>query len=279
MMKQRLNTIQKKFAGFFAVVLVTVAMSASLVYASEQGHVYDDGELLSDTEISELATLVESLEEKTGWEIFAVSTTDAGGKSAMAYADDFFDTHTDVDADGVVVLIDMDNREIYVSTCGEAIRYLTDDRIENVLDEGFAYVGDGEYAACYTAMLSKISYYYGYGIPSNQYNYDTETGAISRYRSLTFTEIGMALIVAILAGGGFGFFIKAKYQMKLNLDKYDYHKNGTVALSHSEDRFINETHTKHRIQSSSSGSGGSSGRSSTHHSSGGRSHGGGGRKF
>ena len=42
--------------------------------------------------------------------------------------------------DGLALLIDMDNREITVSTSGIAIRYLTDERIENILDAGYDHM-------------------------------------------------------------------------------------------------------------------------------------------
>ena len=67
--------------------------------------------------------------EESGWNVYAVTTDDAQGKSATAYADDFFDEHSTEQEDGVALLIDMDNREITISTCGIAIRYLTDSRI------------------------------------------------------------------------------------------------------------------------------------------------------
>ena len=250
---------------------------------TEDAVVYDNASLLTSEEALSLEADIKALEQTTGWEIFAVSTGDAGGKTAMAYADDFFDAHTDVDADGVVLLIDMDNREIYISTCGAAIRYLDDNRLDNILDEAYEYVLDAEYADCFREMLCGIEYYYQKGIPEGQYNYDTETGKVSVYHKLTVSEIFVTLLVAIGVGLLIYFSVVGKYRLKFGTYKYDFHRYGKIQLTNKEDRFLNKTVTHRVIATQNNGSGSShhsSGhRSSTHHSSSGRSHGGRGRKF
>ena len=246
-----------------------------------ENYVFDYAGLLSLEEIYELELQIADMREKTGWDIFAVTTDYAEGKSAMAYADDFYDERTAEDSDGMLVLIDMDNREIYVSTCGEAIRYLTDARIERILDDGFYYVSNGEYASCLAAMLSTAEYYFDAGIPQNQYNYDVETGAVSEYRVLTWMEVVPVFFLAVIVGLAIFFGVKKSYSMKGGRYEYPYMKYGKLDLTTHQDQFLRTHTTHHRIQTSSSGSGGrsSGGRSSTHRSSSGRSHGGGGRRF
>ena len=243
--------------------------------------VFDYAGLLSESEIADLEMQIADMKEKTGWDIFAVTTDYAEGKSSMAYADDFYDEYTAEDSDGILVLIDMDNREIYISTCGKAIRYLTDARIERVLDDGFYYVSNGDYASCLSAMLSTAEYYYDAGISENQYNYDVETGAVSEYRVLTWMEVVPVFFLAVIVGLAIFFGVKRSYKMKGGRYEYPYMKYGKLDITAHEDCFIRQHTTHHRIQTDSGSSGGrsSSGRSSTHQSSSGRSHGGGGRKF
>ncbi|MBQ8280494.1 MAG: TPM domain-containing protein [Roseburia sp.] len=247
-----------------------------------ESYVYDYAGLLSTDEIAALESQIATMKEKTGWDVFAVTTNDAEGKSAMAYADDFYDEQTTEDSDGILVLIDMDNREIYISTGGEAIRYLTDARIERVLDDGFYYVSNGEYASCLSAMLSTAEYYYDAGIQESQYNYDVETGAVSEYRTLTWMEVIPVLLLAIGVGLAIYFMVVKSYSLKGGRYDYPYMKYGKLDLTAHEDHFIREHTTHHRIQTSSSSGGShrsSGGRSSVHRSSSGHSHGGGGRRF
>lgn len=45
-----------------------------------------------------------------------------------------------------------------------------------ILDNCYDYVVDGEYASCFSSMLSDAEYYYEVGVPSDAYTYDEETG-------------------------------------------------------------------------------------------------------
>ena len=199
----------------------------------------------------------------------------------MAFADDFFDEHSPDQEDGVAIVIDMDNRQIYISTCGIAIRYLTDERIDRILDDAYGDISDGEYKACLATMLDGVKRYYEDGIPNGQYNYDTETGKVSRYRSITLVEFLVALALGIVCSVIVWLSVVGKYRLKSPTFHYDFRGNGRLDLRVREDRFVNQTLTHRRIPKETSGGGGhsSAGRSSTHTSSSGRSHGGGGRSF
>lgn len=262
------------------VTAAAILLAAVPAYGNTYEAVYDNASLLTEDEKQSLSEKVVSLEQKTNWDIYVLTTEDAEGKTSRAVADDFYDANASGES-GVVLLIDMDNREVTVSTAGDAIYYLNDDRIDDILDDGYAYVADGEYDECFSVMLSDVEYYYDKGIPSNAYTYDEETGKIKRYHSITFVEI---LIAIALAGGVWAviyFGVTGKYRLKFGNYTYDYHSFGKVNLSGQEDRFVNEFVTQHRIQTNQGGSGGSShsGRSTVHRSSSGRSHGGGSRKF
>lgn len=270
--------MKKQMKQMLVLLGVLLLLKGSSVYATENQNVYDDAGLLTEGEITLLNESIAKLQDASGWNVYAVTTDDAQGKSAVAYADDFFDTHSTEQEDGVVALIDMDNREIYLSTGGEAIRYLTDDRIDAVLDDAYDYISDEEYGSCLEAMVIGVDSYYNQGIPAGQYNYNEETGEISRYRSITVMEAGIALLVAVAAGVAVILIIIGKYQLHFGTYKYPFHDFGEVNLKVSEDRFVNQTVTQRRIPKETTSSGGG-GRSSVHTSSGGHSHGGGGRSF
>lgn len=243
---------------FLTVILVLTAGSS--VYAKTEGNVYDDASLLTDSEIASLNKTIARLEEMTGWNVYAVTTDDAQGKSSMEYADDFFDEHSPEQEDGIAALIDMDNRMIYLSTCGEAINYLTDETINEILDEAYTDISEGYYEICLDTMIDGARHAYEAAHPS-----------------VTPVEAVIAFLVAAGAGVAVHFGIAGKYRMKFGTYKYDFHDFGEVDLRAQEDRFVNQTVTHRRIpkQTSSGGGGGST----THRSSSGRSHGGGGRSF
>ena len=276
----------KKMRKAVSLLALLFVCGASTVYAAQEGagqteNVYDGAALLTESERSSLQEQIVSLEEKTGWDIYAVTTSDAKGKSATEYADDFYVARSPEQENGAAVLIDMDNREIAVSTSGEVIRYLTDDRIDGILDDAYEDVSNEAYSACLGTMVEGISEAYDAGIPAGQYNYDTETGEVSRHRTVTWMEILIAVILAVGSGAAVYAAVVGRYRLRFGGYQYDFRTNGTLRLDKKEDRFVDTVTTHRRIQTQSggSGSGGGGGRSSTHRSRSGRSHGGGSRKF
>lgn len=287
-MKKLRKKLWEKWVLVLFICIVTIAPVAVRAAENDQPkavqaeYVYDDAGLLSAEEIRELDSQIAGFREETDWAVFAATAADAEGKTAAEYADDLYDALAEGGSDGILVLIDMDNRELYLSTAGSAIRYLTDERIERVLDAGYSYISEGDYAAGISAMLTKAGSYYETGISANQYNYDVETGAVSRYHSLTWMEIVLVFLLAGGFGTGVYVFVARSYTLKGGRYDYPYVKYGKVTLTAQEDRFL-RAHTTHQRLDPDSGKGGggnhNSGRSSVHTGSSGSSHGGGGRKF
>ena len=282
--------MRKKLKRLFAAVCFCGALFMTMNAAAETDYVYDEADLLTTEEEAALQQYAEIFSANWNMNFLVVTTDDAEGKSSMEYADDFYDARfqESSEEDGVLYLIDMDNREIYLSTCGMAIRYLTDARIDNILDKAWNHVADGDYYGTFTAFFDETERYLNQGIPSNQYNYDVETGEKDYYYDtskepmrLTFTELLIALVAGLAAAGGTAAFVTAKYQLKFEDFHYDAYTDSDVQLSVRSDHLVNRFVTQRRIprNDGNSGGGGGGGRSSVHHSSSGRSHGGGGRGF
>lgn len=276
------NKKAKLLAGVFcAVVLSVSAFSLQPAYAAaEDSKVVDDADLLSYDEEQEIQSMLDEFAEESGWTLFAVTTDDANGMTSEEYADDFVDQNA-LEENGVCFLIDMDNREIYMSTTGSAIRILTDHRIDSIMDDSYEYAGDGEYVKCFETMIRETEDSFHEGIESGQYNYDRDTGEISKAPNrLTVWDMLISLIAAAAAGGAVIAVIAGKYRLKFGGWQYDFKSNSRLDLTNKTDRLVNTFRTAHHIQRDSGGGSGSSGsRSTTHHSSGGGTHGGGGHKF
>lgn len=264
--------------GFLAFLLV-VSVSAA---ASQ---VYDDAGLFLQGEMAELETAADELRDRHHMNFVIVTTDDAGGKSSREYADDFYmdnGYYDNGERGGITLLIDMDNREVYVSTAGDMLYYVTDKKVEEILDEGYGYVADGDYAKAMAGMLERVDDIIEGGIQNGQYIYDEETGKIIRYRSLTVMDILLAVLAALLLAGGACFGIYRKYSF---VEKYQYsiNQNANMKLQNRSDHLVNQFVTKRRIPrnppSGGNGHSSSSGRTTVHRSSGGGSFGGGGRKF
>lgn len=220
----------------------------------------------------------------------------------MDFADDFYEQYEigfGKDHDGALFLIDMENGELWISTEGRMIRYLTDSRIEAILDDAIEYAYDGSFFQASNAFLEDLETCYDNGIASDQYNYDMETGKTDRYKSIRWYEFLAAFGISLVTAGAAVLAVLREYGMKndgarmsanFNLS---YRKDSAFTTNSGfADILLNSYVTRSVIRSNNSnrggGSGGSGGRgpslsgggrSSVHRSSSGRSHGGGGRKF
>lgn len=278
--------MMKRFKKLAALLCLCAGWLLAMQVSAEECLVYDHADLLSVQEEEYLENLAAERGEQWNMNFLVVTIDDAEGKSSMEYADDFYDAQfpEETEEDGVLYLIDMDNREIYLSPCGEAIRYLTDDRIECILDKAYEYVAEGDYYGTFVTFLEETEGYLMEGIPSDQYNYDVNTGEIDKYQEpmrITIGEFLFALVAALIPAAITVGVIKAKYQLKFEDFHYDAYTDSEVQLSVKSDRLVNQFVTHRRIPKNNGSSGGSGGgsRSSVHRSSSGRSHGGGGRKF
>lgn len=249
--------------------------------AASSQRVFDEAELFSSTEISILEEKITKLTNDLRLDLVVVTTDDAQGKNSRQYADDYYDQGgfgTGVEKSGVLFLIDMDNRQAYLSTCGIGIDYFTDDRIDKALDRIAPRLSNQDYMGAAKEFLGIAQEYTQAGIPEDGYRYDEEAGKITKRRSApSGTQIllfaGIAIVVGLIAAGS----VAAKYKVRYQDNSYPYRDNSRLQLINQQDIFIRRYVTSHRIQDNSSGRGG--GGSSTHTSSGGTTHGGGGRGF
>ena len=248
-----------------ALMALMVVMLAGSPVRAAKDLVVDQADLFSDAEESQLQSSADELGARYSMDIVIVTTNEAGGKTPMEYADDYFDYNgygVGENRDGILMLIDFDYdpRTVWISTRGSGIDYLTDARIESILDDMFAddKMATGDYYGAAQAFLNS-------------------TSDILRGNVLTPIE---GLISLLASGGvGAGIFgnVRSRYKGKNSRPIFEYQKNSLVNYGVTTDNLFN-TYTTSRVIPKTTSSGGRGG-SSTHTSSSGGTHGGGGRGF
>ena len=266
---------------------------ASASMGKGEQRVFDRAGLLTEEERSRFEEQIAGMRDTMKMDVVLVTTDETDGKSAGQYADDFYDEGgfgTRSDYSGCLFLIDMDNREIYISSSGAMIRFLTDKRVDKMLDRAYLYAETGDYAGAVLQFLADTLTYFREGIPGGQYNYDTETGRISVYRSIRWYEALLAFAVAFFCGTAACLNIRREYAMKQERGRaagYNlaYRADARFAFHDRNDVLVNSFVTRRVLPRNTGGRGSGGGfssggsRSSTHTSGGGRTHGGGGRRF
>ena len=186
------------------------------------------------------------------------------------------------DASGILLSIDMDNREIYVSTTGYAMKVLTDARVEKVLDAAYDSVADGNYAEGALGAIDSIENYLEMGVPAGQYTQVRE----EKKHSLEWYEALFAAVAAAIVAALPCFSVMRQYKMqKEHRQSLGFHMayraDSALHFVQNEEQFVNRSVVTRRIPKNPGpgASGGSAGRTTIHQGSSGRMHGGGGRKF
>ena len=254
-----------------ALLILSLAVAPVSAFAASAS-VIDDADLLTDIEEAQLAASADKLRAR-GFDIVILTMTgDFGGKSVTSYADDYFDYNgygVGADHTGVLLLINMTTRDVYVSTSGKAIRAFTDYGIDTLLDEITPYLALGEYADGFESFFEMAESFitaYENGTPVDVPTQSNADRLISAIPVCLIIGAVIALIVTLSLKRGMN-TVRASKDAAYAVDRSSFN------LSRQYDVYL-YSRTR-RIPRSDSSSGGSS----THRSSSGRSHGGGGRKF
>lgn len=259
---------RKLFILTLVAVFVFCIPNIALASSYNPETVFDYADLLTTEEEDALRNLSKEYEAYNMSAIF-LTTADAEGKTSMAYSDDFYDNNN-FKSDGVLFMIDMDNREVYVNTVGMGITIISDYEVERILDAGYTYVGNEQYFECLRGMSN-----YTYGVIDN---YEESQEAVSELQWSKPAEIVLTVISGSLPAPIIVIIVLTvkhkKANRQISAENYmgsDFHvKNKDVSYMGCRQEVLRGYYR----QQSSSGGGGSS-----HRSAGGISHGGGGRKF
>ena len=250
-----------------ALLLALSLVPSVFAYDASLDRVLDYTGTLDDSERSRLASTSEDFRREYSMDCVFLLTGSLGGKSAAAYADDAYDYGGYGMGDrnsGVLFLISTGEREVYISTCGEAINQISDLEIEYILDDMMDALRDGDWARAFRDGAGSA----GDAIETrNAHSASRKNDTGARLAAVFLAPAVIALlsvgIMWYMTSGAHGKFSAADYAVK-----------NSFRLTGALDIFLSSHVSKTPRASESSGGGGSS-----HSSSSGVSHGGGGRHF
>ena len=271
------------------LVLLVILLLPALALAD--GQVIDNAGLFTTDDVLMMEAIIGRIENDHQVDMVVLTTYDVPDDYSESmwrirdYADDFYDNGgygMGPDYSGMLILLDMNNRAIWLSTGGVMIEYINDMREEAILDRAYDHLSYGGYASGVQAALERVEYYLNKGRAEGTFLYDEATGQrlSGMYNALTTTEIMLAGGAAAASALVVYLCVHGSYNLTGSTYSYDVSSNASVRLTRDDERFVRQfvTRAPRNTTTHSSGSGRSGG-SGVHRSSGGRSHGGGGRRF
>lgn len=227
--------------------------------------IYDYANLITKDEEEALYNKVQEFINKYDMDMAIVTINSNPKSSSMAYADDFYDYNNfgkGTNKTGLLFLIDMQNRNMWISTTGDAINIYTDSRINTILDYTYDKISNEDYNGCAEQFIDKASYFANKGLTGG-----SKVVTIPKMICNSLIFAGLATIVFICIG-------LATHRKPKKKKEASNYITQPLKLSNKLDTFLDKHVSKVKIETSSS-----SGGSSTHSGSSGTSHGGGGRSF
>lgn len=242
-------------------------------YIDSSIYVYDFANLLTDSEITFLQNTIKNLDNKDDYGIVIVTTNNVNNLSTQEYADDFYD-YNNFSQSGILLLIDMENREVYISTTYYGQIIFDNDRVEDILDVITPKLSNANYYNACSFFLEMVESYIEKGPSASMKNCEI-TNSYGDYTCPKMLPIPFIILFSIFLSSIVTFLITRKYKKIILAKDADYYlKKGNITLGNKIDKFVNTHTTRTYINTSSSSSSGGS-----HHSSSGSLHGGGGRSF
>lgn len=243
----------------------------------------DEADLLSDYEEGDLLAYLNEISERQQFDVAVVTVNSLDGKSAEAYADDFYDYNgfgMGEDADGALLLVCMGTREWHVSTTGYGITAITDAGLDYMSEEFLPYLSDGEYLDAFMTYAQLCDEFVTQAREGEAYDVSNMPEGASSSSVSSVASWLVHIVLAVILGFVLAFIPMSGMKRQLKSVQRQntassYVKYGSVNISEQRDQFL--YHTVHRSAKPKSNSGG--GGSSTHVGSSGRSHGGGGGRF
>ncbi len=266
----------KRFVSLSLAVLIVSALLCTFAFAANS-YIIDNDDLLTDDEILLLEQQAQEVSDRWECSVCVLTTPDLEGKSAEAFAEDYFDQNNlgyHGTYDGILLVVSMDERDFFITSAGEAQLAVTGERLDTLADAFLPYLSDGEYYRAFSAYIRQCDYQLEH---RDDPIIDPEPEPEPRVTA------GGAIVSAVM--GFFGSMIPTGVMKSKNNNvskkqtATNYARPGSLQLYVQQDQFLRTETNRVRVESNSGRGGYGGGGGISHTSSSGVSHTGGGGKF
>lgn len=269
-MKMKKNILSVLCALGLCMAVVTPAFAKGNIV-----RLVDNAGLLTEAEQSELLAKLDDISERQQADIVVVTTNALDGKTAVEYADDFYDDNGygyGEEADGALLLISMEDRDWCISTSGYGMTAITDDGVDYISDKVLSYLKDEDYEKAFSTYAELCDEFFAQAKSGEPYDGKHMPKEPFNTVIMLLVALGTGMVLALVITG----LMKSKLKsVKMQSAAGNYIKKNSMNITESTDLFLYRNVVRTEKPKSEKSSGGSS----THSSSSGKKHGGGSGKF
>ncbi len=288
-----------------ALLLLGLLQAPEAVYADAASLVVDEADLLSPSEEADLEKLLREISDRYSVDVAVVTVYGIGNRDIQNFADDYFWFNgygRGVNRDGILLVVDMEQRHYYECTSGFCIKAFTDYGLQYLEENFVSYLSYGQYydafrsyAVVSDSLLKQAAEgnpydiwipddpFYG-GDPRPEFKNTFEEFMYYYGDNLTIWGI-ISLVIGLIGSGiSVGRMKRELTSVTPQSSANDYFSKGSFALNERTDEFLYRNTARTPIPherdiNPPTGGGGHYGGSTTHISSGGHSFGGHGGSF
>ena len=235
--------------------------------------VVDRANLLSDSEEKALTEKLNEISERQEFDVVIVTVYTTGGRTAEEFAVDYYDYNGygyGDDKDGALLLVNMGEREWYISTTGYGEAAMNDAGLKYMEEQFRPMLTDGDYAGAFDTFAKLCDDFVRQARTGEPY-----TRFTLPHEALSLIWIPLSLLVGLIVALISVSSMKSKLKtVRRQAAANSYIRDGSMNLTVARDTFLYRSVVRRPKPKNNGGSGGGS-----HRGSSGTSHGGRGGRF
>lgn len=288
--------MKKKLAWFLLIWLLVPALAfpasaAQIIFETDsipaerqKERLTDSAGLLSSVENEELLGKLDEISVRQACDVVIVTTNRLGGKTPTEFADDFFDYNgfgIGPNADGILLMISMEDRDWAISTHGFGITAFSDAGQAHIMKQILPSLGEGDFFAAFSEFSTLADQFLEQAKNDAPYVEETLPKPEISPKEYAVRLLVSAVLSVLLSLIPLAFLTSSHKSIRSQTHAGTYIRDGSFQVTEGNDLFMysRESRTRHETSSSGSYRSSSGGTSRTHTSSSGRTHGGSSGKF
>ena len=204
-MKKIFSILLLLFISIFNLYKIE-AFSSGIPEIGNDKYLVDDGDILSKRQSRQLNKKLKNLSDKYAVDIVVYTTKDLSGLDTASYADRFYDLNG-FKKDGLILLMDMENKIAHISTRGSCITLFKDRGVKYILDNMSDYLKSADYNKAINVFIESCD-----NILADEVDFNNPVKIDSR--ELKLENYIFSFVISLLFSGIFIYFLRKQINSK-----------------------------------------------------------------